>query len=169
MTGTRIDRTNRPLILGGSVSPFGRHRDGSHWRDWVRRAVTDALADAVVVASETDFLSLQVNPGPVILDDLGMSGLPVVRVEAGGASGGAALRIGVQHILSGAARRVLVVGFEAAAGHLDADGVQFVYGLSFDAETDGMARAQRSSSTPSPWSSTWPITAQRRRRWRLFR
>ncbi len=144
------DRLNMPLILGGGVSPFGRHRDGSHWRDWVRRATADALADAaigiddidaVVVASETDFLSLQVNPGPVILDDIGMTGKPVVRVEAGGASGGAALRTAVHQIMAGSARRVLVVGFEAAAGHLDADDVQFVYGLSFDAETDGFGGA----------------------------
>ena len=81
-----------PLILGGSVAPFGRHRDGSHWRDWVRQAGNEALEDAglevadidaVVVASESDFLSLQINPGPVVLDEMGLSGRPVVRVEGG--------------------------------------------------------------------------------------
>ena len=140
----------RPLILGGDVTPFGRHRDGAHWRDWVRRAATDALADAdletadidaVVVASESDFLSLQVNPGPVVLDEIGLAGRPVVRVEGGGASGGLALREGMVQIMAGMARRVLVVGFEAAAGHLDPSDVQLVYGLSFDAELDGMAGA----------------------------
>ena len=140
----------RPLILGGSVTPFGRHRDGSHWRDWVRRAGADALADAgleaadidaVVVASESDFLSLQINPGPVVLDELGLSGRPVVRVEGGGASGGLALREGMAQIMAGMAGRVLIIGFEAAAGHLDPGGVQLVYGLSFDAEVDGMAGA----------------------------
>lgn len=140
----------RPLILGGGVTPFGRHRDGAHWRDWVRRAGADALADAgletadidaVVVANESDFLSLQVNPGPVVLDEIGLAGRPVVRVEGGGASGGLALREGMAQIMAGMARRVLVVGFEAAAGHLDPSGVQLVYGLSFDAEVDGMAGA----------------------------
>ena len=140
----------RPLILGGSVTPFGRLRDGPHWRDWVRRAGGDALADAgleaadidaLVVACESDFLSLQVNPGPVVLDELGLSGRPVVRVEGGGASGGLALREGMTQIMAEMARRVLVVGFEAAAGHLEPGGVQFVYGLSFDAEIDGMAGA----------------------------
>lgn len=140
----------RPLILGGGVAPFGRHRDGSHWRDWVRRAGAEALADAgleaadidaVVVASESDFLSLQVNPGPVVLDELGLAGRPVVRVEGGGASGGLALRSAMAQIMAGLARRLLVVGFEAAAGHLDPGGVQLVYGLSFDAEVDGMAGA----------------------------
>jgi len=140
----------KPLLLGGGVSPFGRHRDGSHWRDWVRAAAGDALVDAgvggedidsVVVASETDFFSLQVNPGPVVLDDLGLTGRLVVRVEAGGASGAAALRVGFTQIMAGLARRVLVVGFEAAAGHLDPADVHLVYSLSFDAEVDGMAGA----------------------------
>lgn len=141
---------SRPLILGGGVSPFGRHRNGTHWRDWVRQAGADALADAeldaadidaVVVASESDFLSLQINPGPVVLGELGLAGRPVVRVEGGGASGGLALREAMAQIMAGLARRVLVVGFEAAAGHLDPAGVQLVYGLSFDAEVDGMAGA----------------------------
>ncbi len=140
----------RPLILGGGVAPFGRHRDGSHWRDWVRVAGADALEDAglepadidaVVVASESDFLSLQVNPGPVILGELGLAGRPVVRIEGGGASGGLALREAMAQIMAGLARRVLVVGFEAAAGHLDPASVGLVYGLSFDAEVDGMAGA----------------------------
>lgn len=141
---------SRPLILGGGVTPFGRHRDGTHWRDWVRQAGAGALADAgletadidaVVVSSESDFLSLQVNPGPVVLDELGLTGRPVVRVEGGGASGGLALREGMAQIMAGMARRVLVVGFEASAGHLDPSAVQLIYGLSFDAEVDGMAGA----------------------------
>ena len=79
--------------------------------------------------------------GPVVLDELGLSGRPVVRVEGGGASGGLALREGMTQIMAEMARRVLVVGFEAAAGHLEPGGVQFVYGLSFVAEIDGMAGA----------------------------
>lgn len=141
---------DHPVVLGAGVMPFGRHRDGSHWRDWVRRAALAAIHDAeidpkdigsVVVASETDFCSLQVNPAPVILDDLGLTGVPAVRVEAGGASGAAALRAAVHQIRAGAAKCVLVVGFDAAAGHLRAEDVQLIYSLSFDAETDGLAGA----------------------------
>ena len=36
---------------------------------------------------------------------------------------------------------IVSAGFDAAAGHLEAGDVQLVYGLSFDAETDGMAGA----------------------------
>ena len=143
------DTARAPVVLGGGVHPFGRHAGGP-WRDWVRQAGEAALLDAglapadidaVVVASETDFLSLQVNPGPVVLAELGLVGKPVVRVEGGGASGGLALREAVMQIMAGLYRRVLVVGFDAAAGHLGAADVQLVYGLSFDAETDGMAGA----------------------------
>ncbi|MEM9471146.1 MAG: thiolase family protein [Pseudomonadota bacterium] len=147
MTGSS---TSSPVVLGAGVMPFSRYRDGSHWRDWVRRAALDAIQDAeiepadigsVVVASETDFCSLQVNPAPVILDDLGLAGVPAVRVEAGGASGAAALRTAVHQIRAGAAKCVLAVGFDAAAGHLRAEDVQLVYSMSFDAELDGLAGA----------------------------
>jgi acetyl-CoA C-acetyltransferase len=139
-----------PLILGGGAVPFRRDNQGGHWRDWVRRAseaaITDAGLeigdlDAVVLASESDFFSLQVNPGPVVLDDLGLTGRPVLRVEAGGGSGAAALRAGIQQITSGDAGIVLVAGFEATASSLAPDAVQLIYGLSFDARTDGMAGA----------------------------
>ncbi|MGI9383640.1 MAG: thiolase family protein [Methyloligellaceae bacterium] len=140
----------RPIVLGGGAVPFRRYRDGSNWRDWVRQAGEAALADAelaadeidsVVVASETDFFSLQVNPGPIVLDELGLTGRGVVRVEAGGASGGTALRVAFSQIMAGLAKRVLVVGFEASAGSLAAEDVQLIYGLSFDAEVEGMAGA----------------------------
>ena len=140
----------RPVVLGGGAVPFRRYKDGSHWRDWVRHAGRAALQDAglapldidsLVVANETDFISLQVNPGPVVADELGMSGVATVRVEAGGGSGGTALRTAFAQIMGGTAKRVLVVGFEAGASHLSAKDVQLIYGLSFDAEIDGMAGA----------------------------
>ena len=42
-------------------------------------------------------------------------------------------------VLSGLARRVLVVGFEHAASHLAGDDVRLLYGLSFDADMEGIA------------------------------
>jgi len=140
----------KPIILGGDVVPFRRYKDGSGLRDWVRIAATGALADAglqasdidaVVIASETDFLSLQVAPGPLFLDEIGLTGLPVIRVESGGASGGNALRAGVIHVMSGLAKRVLVIGYEHAASHLDSGDVRQIYGLSFDADLEGWAGA----------------------------
>ena len=84
---------------------------------------------------------MQLSPGPLLVDDIGLVGVPVVRVEAGGGSGGAALRVAVMHLMSGLARRVLVIGFEQAASHLPADTVRSVYGPSFDADLEGWAGA----------------------------
>ncbi|MFQ5994913.1 MAG: thiolase family protein [Acidiferrobacterales bacterium] len=140
----------RPLVLGGGAVPFRRYDDGSSFRDWVRAATADAIVDAgiepkdidaVVIASESDFLSLQVAPAAVLLDDVGLVPCPVMRVESGGASGANALRAAFMHIISGQASCVLVIGFEHAASHLLSDDVRMIYALSFDADIDGMAGA----------------------------
>lgn len=129
------------------MTPFGRKSDFSTPRDWVGPVVTQALheagmglpdIDAVVVASESDFLSLQVSPAALLLDDMGLVPAPVVRVEAGGASGAMAIRTAAQQLLSGLANTVLVLGVEHAASHLSAEAVRRVYGLSFDADLEGM-------------------------------
>lgn len=139
-----------PVILGSAQVPFRRYKDGSGYRDWVGAACDAAFddaqierreIDAVVVACETDFLTMQLSPGPLLVDEIGLVGLPVLRVEAGGGSGGAALRVAVMQVLSGFARRVLVIGFDQAASHLSADDARAVYGLSFDADLEGWAGA----------------------------
>jgi acetyl-CoA C-acetyltransferase len=134
------------FVAGGAMSRFNRRRDGSNPRDWVRdvtqRALLDARidlseVDALVIASETDFLTLQLVAGPLFADELGLVPRPVMRVESGGASGGQAVRAGLMHIHAGFHQTVLVVGFEHAASHLSGDDVRSLYGLSFDADLEG--------------------------------
>ena len=136
------------VIAGVGRTIFDRRKDNSHFRDWVGTAFEEALVmsglarselDALVVASESDFFSLQLNPGVVLASDLGLVGLPCQRVEGGGASGHLALQAGVAMIGSGQARRVAVVGFEATASGLPAEQVVRLYGMSFDAWTEGMS------------------------------
>lgn len=138
------------ILCGGHVLPFGRRRDGTGPRDWVRAAVDGALADAgidaadidaVVVASESDHLSLQLSPGALMVDELGLVPRPVLRVEGGGASGALGLRAGLMQLMSGLARCVLVIGYEHAASHLSGDAVRLLYGLSFDSDLEGWAGA----------------------------
>jgi len=135
------------VICGTAVRPFGRSRDESSPRDWVRGVVDDALRDAgvergdidaVVVASESDHLSLQLSPAALMVDEAGLVPCPALRVECGVASGAAAIRAGVMHLMSGMHRCVLVVGFEHAASHLASDDVRSLYGLSFDADIEGI-------------------------------
>jgi acetyl-CoA C-acetyltransferase len=144
----------RAVILGGNAVAFGRYRDGTGWRDWVRRAGAAALADAgigadrvdsLVVASESDFFSLQLTPAGVVAHELGLGSVAAIRVEGGGASGALAVRAAVAQVLSGQARVVLVVGFEQTASHLAADDVRLLYALSFDADLEGMAGASAAS------------------------
>lgn len=135
------------LFAGGAMTPFNRRKDGSSFRDWARAAVQGALDDAnlevsdidtLVVASESDFFTMQLNPAALLADECGLVGVAAKRVEGGGASGHLAVHAGVAGVASGMARRVLVLGVEPSASHLKGADVGALYGLSFDAWTDGM-------------------------------
>lgn len=135
------------LVAGTGMTAFNRRKDGSGFRDWVSEAFNAALVsadverrdiDALVVASESDFFSLQLNPSSVLADDFGLIGAACHRVEGGGASGQLAIHAGVALVVSGRARRVAVVGFEPSASFLEAAMVTELYGYSFDAWTDGI-------------------------------
>ncbi len=138
------------LIQGGSVLPFGRRKDGTGLKDWARQVAAEALADAalsmadidaVVAGYESDHMALQLSLGALLSDEIGAVPRALQRVEAGGASGAAAVRAGYLQIKAGAARSVLVLGIEQAASHLAAEDVGFLYGLSFDADFEGFAGA----------------------------
>ncbi|MEM9107612.1 MAG: thiolase family protein [Pseudomonadota bacterium] len=135
------------LVAGTGMTAFRRRKDGSGFRDWAGQAFHAALAsaelersdiDALVVASESDFFSLQLNPASVLADDFGLTGVGCQRVEGGGATGQLAIHAAAAMVLAGTVRRVAVVGFEASASYLDATDVSMLYGFSFDAWTDGM-------------------------------
>ena len=141
---------HRVAVIGASLTPFNRRKDGSGFRDWAFDAFEAALAmsdleradiDEVFVASESDFFSLQLNPASILATELGLIGVAVTRCEAGGASGQVAVHAGVRAIRSGAARHVLVLGVDPSASSLSGDVVRALYGFSFDAWTDGMTGA----------------------------
>ena len=143
-----LDIQSKPLIVGASMIPFRHYEDGSNFRDWCRIVCSEALLesglqhseiDAVIVANESDMLSLQISPAALIADEVGLQFASAVHVEAGGASGAAAIHQGFALITSGCATNVLVVGFEQTASRLSRSGVQKVYSLSFDADLEGWA------------------------------
>jgi acetyl-CoA acetyltransferase len=103
-------------IAGVGLHPFGRFEEKSVI-DIGREAVREALARAAVKAGgfQAAFCGTVysgVAAGHRVLSGLGLSGIPIVNVEAGCASGGAALRLGVQAIRSGECDTVLVFGME---------------------------------------------------------
>jgi len=103
-------------IAGVGLHSFGRFEDRSVV-DMGRAAVRQALAMAAVgpagfQAAFCGTVYSGVAAGHRVLSSLGLTGIPIVNVEAGCASGGAALRLGVQAIQSGQCDTVLVFGME---------------------------------------------------------
>lgn len=94
-----------------------------HWGQSLDGMVTQLLdglsevkplkIDSIFVANALgEVLQTQANLGAIVAEDLGLTGIPSLRVEAGGASGAAALLMGYQAILSELAETVLVMGVE---------------------------------------------------------
>ncbi len=102
-----------------------------------RSGVALSDVDCLVVAGESDFFTLQLNPATVLTQDLGLAGAAAFRVEGGGASGQLAVQAGAARILSGQSRVVAVVGADTTASTLPAPIVRQLYSQSFDAMTDG--------------------------------
>jgi len=137
----------KAIVCGASITAFNRRTDGSSYRDWAVAAFEDALQmssiersdiDALVVASESDFFSLQLNPASVLANELGLVGVSAMRVEGGGASGQLAVHAALRLIQSGAADHVAVVGVDPSASQLSPQTVKSLYSFSFDAWTDGV-------------------------------
>ena len=128
------------------MTPFNRRKDNSSYRDWVRDAFYGALLDsriekcdidALVVATESDFFSLQLNPASLLADGLGLHNIQVYRAEGGGATGHVAVQLGASLVASGHAKRVAVLGFEGCASHLPASDISYLYTQSYDSWFEG--------------------------------
>ena len=130
-------------VLGGGMSKFARQRLDGTPMDWIVEAALVALDDAGVAASaidhtviayESEILARQVTMGQVVQDMLGLNPKPSIRVEAGGGTGGAALRTAYAYIQSGLCESVLVMGADAVGRQVPASTVREVYALSGDVD-----------------------------------
>lgn len=139
---------NNALITGAALTPFNRRKDGSGFRDWAAQAFDAAISmaqiepgdiDALFVASESDFFSMQLNPAAVLATELGLVGAAATRCEGGGASGQVAVHAAIDSIRSGMSRHVAVVGVDPSASCLAPQTIRTLYGFSFDAWTDGFS------------------------------
>jgi len=114
MTGRRM--TTSVEIAGVGIHPFGRFADKSVVQMGAE-AVRAALKAAAIgrgdfQAAFCGTVYTGVAAGHKVLTALGMSGIPIMNVEAGCASGGAALSLGVEAIRAGRYDCVLVFGME---------------------------------------------------------
>jgi len=103
-------------IAGVGIHPFGRF-DGKGVVDLGVEAVQTALKDAGVdrrrvQAAYCGTVYSGVAAGHRVLTAIAATGIPIMNVEAGCASGGAALQLGVEAIRSGQYDCVLVFGME---------------------------------------------------------
>ena len=103
-------------VAGVGIHPFGRFEDRTI-TDMGVTAVRSALDEAGVGPGgfQAAFCATAyggVASGHKVLSRLGMTGMPIVDVEAGCASGGAALMLGAGAIRAGAYDTVLVFGVE---------------------------------------------------------
>jgi acetyl-CoA acetyltransferase len=103
-------------VAGAGLHPFGRF-DGTTVTEMGITAVRAALDEAGVgrggfQAAFCGTVYSGVAAGHKVLGALGMTGIPIVDVEAGCASGGAALMLGAAAIRSGQYDSVLVFGME---------------------------------------------------------
>lgn len=109
-------------IAGVGMHPFGRFPEKT-LKDLARVAVLGALGDAGLGVKDVDAVysanalagllqGQEQIRGQSVLREVGIDRVPVVNVENACASGSSAVREGVLAIRAGAARTVLVVGFE---------------------------------------------------------
>lgn len=101
-------------IVGIGIHPFGR-TDGRSGRDQGVYAVRQALADAGVEWADIQFGfggSSSSGAADIIVNDLGLTGIPIVNVANGCATGGSALGSAWSAIASGEFDLGLAVGFD---------------------------------------------------------
>ncbi len=112
---------NDIVIAGIGMTPVGEHWATS-LRELALEAIEKALHEAgglrpqaVYVANmHAPVLSRQANVGPLVADFAGFRGVEAATVEAGGASGGMALRAAYLAVASGEVDVALAVGVEKA-------------------------------------------------------
>lgn len=107
-------------VLGVSTTEFGELWRKSP-RTLAKQAMKGALDDAKLDPKQIDALFVgnmlagilgnQANLGPLFAEELGLT-IPAIRIEGACASGGLALNSGINSILSGQYKNVLVLGVE---------------------------------------------------------
>lgn len=144
-------------IVGAGMTPFGEL-----WESSLRQMFADAAMEALasVGADHLDAIYVgnmsggqfvgQEHLGPMMAEQIGMSGVPAMRVESACASGGMALRMAYLDVASGQSDMVLATGVEKMTDGADATNVlataadqenEVYHGITFPGLYAMMARA----------------------------
>jgi acetyl-CoA C-acetyltransferase len=166
------------IIAGIGQTPVGEHWDIS-LRSLAAQAIQAAIQDSSGLKPQALFvgnmlaanLSRQAHLGALLADFAGLAGIEAETLEAGGASGGAALRQGYLAVASGLVDVALVVGVEkftdvigsdletALATLADAD-YESIHGLTLSAQAALLAhRYMHENHVPADGLAGFPLTA----------
>jgi len=123
-----LQAANDVLILGIGQTAVGEHFERS-LRELALEAISKARAEAGGIRPEALYvanmlapiLSGQAQLGAYLADFAGLRGVEAAVVEAGSASGGAALRQGYLAVASGSVETAMVVGIEKFSEHPSAE------------------------------------------------
>jgi acetyl-CoA C-acetyltransferase len=166
------------IIAGIGQTPVGEHWETS-LRSLATQAIQAAIQDSGGLKPQSLYvgnmlsanLSRQAHLGALLADYAGLTGIEAETVEAGGASGGAAIRQGYLAVASGLVDVALVVGVEkftdvigpdleaALATLTDAD-YESVHGLTLTAQAALLARRyMHENHVPADGLAGFPLTA----------
>jgi acetyl-CoA C-acetyltransferase len=139
-----------------SVIGIGQTAVGEHWDKSLRmlaaEAIGAALADAGLTTVDAVYvgngysgsISSQTQVGALVADYAGLVGVEAYSMDAGDASGGAALRTGYMAVASGAVDVVMVVGVEKMTDQVASDRVTS-RNLSLDADFEAVHGATQTA------------------------
>jgi acetyl-CoA C-acetyltransferase len=132
------------------ITGIGQIPVGEHWelslRNIAARAMLAAIKDGAGTRPQALYignflgsvLSHQENLGALLSDNAGLTGIEAFTVEAAGASGGAALRVGFNAVASGFVDTALVLGVEKMTDMVGPE-VESAVAMSGDYDYEGMA------------------------------
>ncbi len=137
-----------PVVVGVGLTRFSSNRDDCNVRDLAIEAVLACLKDAGLedlsavqhglTSYESDHFNRQMTLGAILHDHIGLTPLPNVRVEGGGATGALALRTAWAYVKSGLCDSILVYGCETNGRSVSSRTANQLFALSADVDWEMM-------------------------------
>ena len=133
------------FVAGFGMTSFQPHHGDATVADLARAAIASALDDAdvtaaeideLVFANESDHLSRQVTLAAMVQTDSGLCERPLMRVEAGGATGAVAVRAAAALLRAGEAGAVIVCGAEKTGRDVPSSLASEIFAMSADVDLE---------------------------------